>query len=72
MLESKDILLHHWYRCLYKGREELCCIGIESKQDNHILYGIHIWYNDMCITTGDLKHCRSILYQIIDQTYYRE
>ena len=39
MLETNDIILHHWYRCLYKGCEELCCIRIENKDEkNHILY----------------------------------
>ena len=72
MLETNDIILHHWYRCLYKGCEELCCIRIENKDEkNHILYGVHTFYNDRCITSGTLKYCKSILYQIIDQTYYK-
>lgn len=73
MLQTKEITINHWYRCLWKGCEELCCIRIENKDEkNNILYGIHTFYNDRCIMSGDLKFCKSILYQIIDQTYYTQ
>ena len=75
-VKLSEIEKDRWYNCFWLGEKDKCCIRTErvnkegAKNKPVILYSVRSWWSDSIITSGSLKHCKEIVYQILDVEYY--